>query len=395
MLTKKFRGRQPEESDDMDVAMLDPSAFTPPYDHYLCSGLAERGATVRLLTTDSKFPDSADSRMYRLDEHYYHYTNRLFGGSSPETVRLGIKGLEHVYNTLQVLRKLRQLDPDVIHVQWLPLPVVDRLSLPVLRRLAPTVFTVHDSNPFHGATSSRLQLLGTGDVLSAFDHLIVHTEFTKRELVADGVDDRQISIVQHGVLPYPPATTTAEKEADNRILFFGTIKPYKGVEELLRAVAALPADLLNETELYIAGRPEMPIDSLTETAQEMGIDEHVTWDLRYIPDDEIAALFESADVVAFPYREIDQSGALMTALQFGTPIVATRVGGFPEVLDDGIHGRLVDKGDTAALSDALVETLRDPERAAAMGEAVASLAETTYSWNRIAEQTMTIYEQLQ
>jgi glycosyltransferase involved in cell wall biosynthesis len=379
----------------MEVAMLDPSAFTPPYDHYLCSGLAAAGMTVRLLTTDGKFPDTSGSRAYRLDEHYYAHTNRLFDGASQERVRLGVKGLEHVYDTCRVLRKLRRLNPDVIHVQWLPLPVVDRLSLPALRRIAPTVFTVHDSNPFHGASSSRLQLLGTGSMLTAFDHLVVHTEFTKRELVADGVDDRRISTVPHGVLPYPPATNPVETEATNRILFFGTIKPYKGVEELLRAVADLPSDLLDETELYIAGRPEMPIEPLKETAREAGIDDHVTWDLRYVPDDDISALFDSADVIAFPYREIDQSGALMTALQFGKPVVATRVGGFPEVLDDGTHGRLVDQGDTAALSDAFAEILRNPARATTMGEAVESLAETTYSWDRIAARTISIYEQLQ
>jgi glycosyltransferase involved in cell wall biosynthesis len=136
----------------------------------------------------------------------------------------------------------------------------------------------------------------------------------------------------------------------------------------------------------------MSVESFKATAKKRGIDERITWDLRYIPDDEIATLFEAADVVAFPYREIDQSGALMTALQFGTPIVATRVGGFPEVLDDGTHGYLVDRDDNTGFSAALENLLRNPQRAKEMGAAVRSLAETTYSWEQIATRTIEVYE---
>lgn len=375
--------------------MLDPSAFTPPYDHYLCSGLETQGCDVRLLTTEGNFPKENSERAYTLDRHYYSYTNRLFADGSPEFLRLGVKGTEHVYDTGRLLQKLRATRPDVIHFQWLPLPVVDQLSLPMFRRIAPLVFTVHDSNPFHGAASSRLQLLGADRILSNFDHLVTHTEFTKRKLIDEGIPEERISKVPHGVLPYPPSPTSMEKNAENRILFFGTLKPYKGIQGLLQAFADLPCELRDETELYIAGRSGMPVAPLQRFAVEMGIGSEVIWDLRYIPDDEIAALFESADVIAFPYREIDQSGALMTALQFGKPIVATEVGGFPEVLNDGMHGRLVSEGDMEEFGEALTEILRDPQRAEAMGSEVRSLAETTYSWKEIATRTIEVYKSVQ
>lgn len=117
-----------------------------------------------------------------------------------------------------------------------------------------------------------------------------------------------------------------------------------------------------------------PLENL---AAELAIESNIRWDLRYIPDEQVPVLFQSADIVAFPYREIDQSGVLMTASQFGKPIVPTAVGGFPEVRDDGVHGRLVAPDDHNAFADGLAQLPRNPESAAAMGAAVQTPAETT------------------
>ena len=92
----------------------------------------------------------------------------------------------------------------------------------------------------------------------------------------------------------------------------------------------------------------------------LGIQNRVEWNLRFIPEREVAALFRSATVVALPYLEIDQSGVLMTAIGFERPIVATRIGGIPETIQDGVHGALVEPGDVAGLAEALGRMLGDP-----------------------------------
>lgn len=378
----------------MRAVMLDPSAFTPPYDHHLCKGLAERGVDVTLLTTEFEYFGWDDSTPYEKEDYFYNLTKRVYSETDSSRSKTMLKGAEHLFDVTRLTRRVRSLDPDVIHVQWLPLPIVDSYWVKKLREIAPVVFTVHDSNPFHGASSSRLQLWGTQRLLRQFDHLIAHTEFTKESLLERGIAESDVSIVPHGVLEYPEPEreTDTTDTSEQRILFFGTIKPYKGVDTLLRAFAELPESRRSETTLSIVGKPQMPMEPLRELQAELDIGGSVEWDLRFVPDTEIPSVFSSADLVVFPYREIDQSGALMSALPFGKPIVATNVGGFSEVLTDGEHGFLADPEDHEQLAEAMERVLSNPDDADRFGDAVKRLAETTYSWEQIAKQTIETYE---
>ena len=115
---------------------------------------------------------------------------------------------------------------------------------------------------------------------------------------------------------------------------------------------------------------------------------------RFITDPEVPAFFRRADLVVLPYREIDQSGVLASALAFGKPIVASAVGGFAELADE--HGaiRTVPPGDPAALREAIDELLRDETRRGALAAAAAKAAAGPLSWDAIARQTLAVYEQL-
>jgi glycosyltransferase involved in cell wall biosynthesis len=114
---------------------------------------------------------------------------------------------------------------------------------------------------------------------------------------------------------------------------------------------------------------------------------------RFITDSELPAYFQRADLVVLPYREIDQSGVLFTALAFGKPLLLSDVGGFPEVAATGA-ARTVPAGDPAALHEALKEMLSDPTALAAMAERARAAAEGTYGWDTIARQTLDLYESL-
>ena len=134
------------------------------------------------------------------------------------------------------------------------------------------------------------------------------------------------------------------------ILFFGLLRPYKGIDVLLEAFRSVEG-----AELWIAGMPRMPVEPLQAAAGP-----NVRFVPRFVGDDEIPALFRRADIVVLPYREIDQSGVLYTALAFGKPLVLSRVGGFPEL---GDVARLVEPGDAASLATALNELVADRGRA--------------------------------
>jgi glycosyltransferase involved in cell wall biosynthesis len=327
---------------------------------------------------------------------FYQWTNRFYSEEIQSWHRQLIKGSEHIFGMVSLLKKIKQLDPDVIHFQWLPLPILDRLFINRLKDFAAVVHTVHDTEPYHGATPSRLQVMGIRSVPKVFDELIVHTEDGKNTLIDRGIQDSKISVIPHGPIEYPDTdielNDSASQSGDKKtVLFFGGIKEYKGVDVLLRAFANLPSELHNQTKLKIAGSSSLEIKELQEMASDLGIEQCIDWDIRYIPDEEVPRLFNSAEVVVFPYRNADQSGALMTTLPYGKPIIASNVGGFSEVLDDGIHGHLVEPERPESLSAALEDVLSNESKRTQMGEEVLSLYENAYSWENIANQTVNVY----
>ena len=302
----------------------------------------------------------------------------------------------------RLVRLLRKLRPDVIHFQQAPIPLVDRWYLDALKRVAPLVSTVHNTTPFHGE-ASKLQRWGFSSFLSRFDHLFVHTEYSRRQLQeALGIPNERVSVLPgglynhyEGVNEQKPAQAAVHNTGDDQIiLFFGNISHYKGLDTLIRAFAQLPGERLARSRLLVAGNPRIPMEPIKALAHEAGVGERIIWDLRFIPEDEVHTVFEGASVVALPYRHIDRSGVLTTALSYGKPVVATRVGGFAETLQDGVHGFLVEPDDPSAMAARLEEVLSDPNRARAMSEAVLRLAKGWHSWDTVARDTIQVYQSL-
>jgi len=176
------------------------------------------------------------------------------------------------------------------------------------------------------------------------------------------------------------------------VLFFGNIEPYKGVDLLLRAFALLPPELLGKSRLLIAGRPGRGTPELQTLAHTLGIYHRVTWQLGFVAEKEVGSLFRSATLAVLPYREIDQSGVLMTAIAFDKAIVASRVGGIPETIQDQVHGLLVEPGNIPRLAAALSSLLSSAVRRHQMEAAVRELRTGTLSWKHIADQTLSIYQ---
>lgn len=315
----------------------------------------------------------------------------------PQKLFLGLKGLDHIESMARLLAAVRAFRPDIIHFQWAPLPVVDRWFVPAFRAVAPTLLTVHDSAPFNDNPRSRLQRLSSTSIMRRFDHLIVHTERARQRLLTYGVAPERVSRVPHGILgvehmpataPPPPA---AAPDRPVTLLLFGKVKPYKGTDVLIRAIAAMPAAARPKVRLRVVGKPYMDMEPLFALARELGVDALAQWDLRFVDEDEMPAIFAEADVMVMPYREIDASGVLMSAMAAGRPIVASRIGNFAETLEDGRHGRLVAPDDPAALAQALTEMVEAPERRLAMGRAVRELLDSIPDWTAIGKMTEAVY----
>jgi glycosyltransferase involved in cell wall biosynthesis len=161
------------------------------------------------------------------------------------------------------------------------------------------------------------------------------------------------------------------------------MRPYKGIDVLLQAWRGV-----EDAELWVAGMPRMDISHLRAIAPP-----NVRFVSRFITDPELPAYFQRADLVVLPYREIDQSGVLFTALAFGRPLLLSDVGGFPALAATGA-ARTVPAGDAVALREALQELLGDPAALAAMAARAREAAQGEYGWGTIATRTLDLYGSL-
>jgi glycosyltransferase involved in cell wall biosynthesis len=367
----------------MKVQLVDPSAFTPPYDRALAAALSRAGAEVELLTTRFLHGPVPPAEGYRVEERFYR---RSAARGLDASARLPLKAAEHVPDML-CLR--RALDADVLHYQWLTVPPLDVRLLPPLR---PRVITAHYILP---PRPSRRQVRSARRVFGAMDAVVAHSEHGASRLREEvGLDPAKVRVIPHGAFDYlarlpeekplPPQLQGAEGPV---VLAFGLIRPYKGLENLIEAFAQLG----DEAELWIVGKPRMdvaPLRALAERAPG-----RVRFVTRFVEDAEIPAIFRRADLVVLPYLDAEHSGVLYTALAFGKPMVLSAVGGFPEVAAEGA-ARLVTPGDVAALAAAIGDLSRDEAARAKLAGAAARAATGPFSWDEAARRTLDLYRHL-
>jgi glycosyltransferase involved in cell wall biosynthesis len=360
----------------MRVQLVDPSAYTPPYDHGLAAGLARAGAQVELVTSRYPWDEMPPPEGFTVTEAFY---TRAMRRDLPQLTRRAVKLAEHVPGMLAYRRRARAAD--VVHYQWLPLEALDSLLLPPKR---PRVMTLHNVRRRGDGALTRA---ATRRLTRHMDALVVHSRDAAEHLRSRfGADGRRVHHIPHGALDYLtrlPERPVPETDAPV-VLWFGTVRHYKGVDTLLEAFRRVES-----AELWVVGKPEIPMGPLHALAGE-----RVRFVERFLPDAELASYIRRADVIALPYREIDQSGVLYSALAFGKPVVMTAVGGFPEVAEEHGAARLVPPEDPGALAAALNELLADPAARARLGEAAAAAAAGPYSWDRVAAQTLALYEEL-
>ncbi len=376
----------------LKIAVIDPSLFTYPYDHALVQGLKDNGHEVVLFTKYlNKGDQGSDDK--DIEELFYSGFQTKFAKKLPKKLFLALKGVSHFFSLIKLWFRLKAFKPDAIHFQWAALPVMDRFFIPMFRKIAPTILTVHDSSPFNNNPSSKLQAIGATKIFESFDHLIVHTKGAVKTLSDYGVDKNKLSIVPHGFLSSgidAPLHRNPPSPVMN-FLLFGQIKPYKGVDIIIKAIAELPLDLREKCHVHIVGKPQMDMQPLFELAKNLGVEPSITWDLRFINDDEIGELFSMADTMILPYREIDASGVLMQLISVGKPVIASRIGLFAELLEDGKHGYLIEQNDHVGLAKSMSLLIGNDKLCEEMGLSVANLQSTLPDWKEIGKMTCAIY----
>jgi glycosyltransferase involved in cell wall biosynthesis len=345
------------------VALADPPAFTPQYDHGLAAALARAGADVELLTSHFRFGAIPEPDGYRRVEAFYPLSSRLFRRSR---LRLPLRASEH----LVAQRRLARVDADVLHLQWLAWPKLDRR----LRFRVPTVFTAHDLVPRRTSAPVWRALL------PRFDRVVVHSERGRATVAELGAPEDRVRVIPHPVFPSDPP-----RADDGRtLLCLGLIRPYKGVGDAIEATKRVDG-----ARLLVAGEPVEPVDAYRAAAGD-----RAEWRLGYLPDAELDRALSETTVALFPYRaELDQSGAMLRALGAGVPAVVYDVGGLADPIRAFGAGRVVAPRDVEGLAGAIRELLDDPAALAAARDG-AERARTALTWDAAAAAHLDVYREL-
>lgn len=285
--------------------------------------------------------------------------------------------------------RLKALRPDLMHITFWHM-----WGTPGLGLLAPCplVATVHDVNPHPGDHGWQ----AIPSVLYPWqwrwaDQVIVHATSARQQLLTQyGCSPERVNVIPIGSYDfYRTYASVAQPERPNTILFFGRIWKYKGLEYLIEAEPMI-TQAVPGTRIIIAGRGE----SFEKYRRAMVNPDHFEVHNYRIPNNQVANFFQQASLVALPYVESSQSGIVPLAYAFGKPVVATHVGGLPDVVIDGQTGLLVPPGDAHRLAEAIITLLKDASLRRKMGQQAQEFAKTELSWQRIAQKTLSVYQQV-
>jgi starch synthase len=282
--------------------------------------------------------------------------------------------------------------------------------LAALRYGIPHVVTMHSLEPLR---PWKAEQLGGGYALSSWAERVAATQASAVVAVSEGmradilaaypeIHPERTRVIRNGIdtseYRPDPATDVLEKHgvdlARPYVIFVGRITRQKGLPVLLRAAASLdPSAQL----VLCAGAPDTPelfaeVTTLVEglRATRSG----VIWIPQMLPKREIIQLLTHALVFVCPSLYEPLGIVNLEAMSCETAVVASRVGGIPEVVEGSVTGLLVPPDDPASLADALNMLVRDPQRAAAMGQAGRERAVAEFSWDAVAAQTAALYAEL-
>ena len=312
------------------------------------------------------------------------------------------------YNPFTWLQQALKNSGDILHAQWwsLPLfPIYITFCLMFKLRKKPVIMTIHNVLPHE---SSPIFTMASRVLFSLCNHFIVHTRINKKQLKHHyGIPEKKISVIPHGPLDFfyhqPPCGPVSLKEIQavktdlglpiekKIMLVFGAVRPYKGLDTALKALAELVSkNPLFQGHLLIAGKMWRDQEIYETFIKEHNLSDHVTLYPDYIPTDQVAHFFAVSDLVLLPYKKFDsQSGVGTLATAFRKPMIVTQTGGLPDLVQN--KSMVVQPGDWKGLADRIAHALSDEQILKSMQQD-ADITAQDISWKKIGDITVNIYQ---
>jgi glycosyltransferase involved in cell wall biosynthesis len=295
-------------------------------------------------------------------------------------------------NWIRVAREIRRRKPDLlIFKYWLPFfgPCFGTIARLAKRGTKIKALFICDNVIPHERRLGDVAL--TRYAFKPADYFIVQSDAVEKDLLRHfpAAKYRQAPHPVYEIFGAPMAKSAARKAlgitARNVILYFGYIRPYKGVMVLLEAMAKLGQSQseIGETLLLVVGEFYGDEQKYRRRARELNLDSCLRFVADYVPTAEVATYFSAADVVALPYLSATQSGIAQIAYHFDKPVIATDVGGLAEVVIHEKTGFLAPPNDARAFAESIRRFYRE-HREKEFSENV-KIEKGKYSWERVVE----------
>lgn len=295
--------------------------------------------------------------------------------------------IKKIYNSYRIEKAIRKINPDII--------VLDNCLLTyfitTFKRRKDCLLLVHDPF-FHSGEKFFLDVLLRKFYFSILDNKLILNENQKDDFIKHYKEDpSKIFSSFLGVYEYLTyyQKTTAKKTESFHVLFFGRISPYKGIKFLLDAVVDIIEnykDINVSLTVTGSGNYDFDISPYYNYSQ-------ITIINKFTTQEELAELITESSVVVCPYIDATQSGVVMSSFAFKKPVIATNVGGLPEMVKDGETGIIVEPKNSEAIKEAILQLYRSPEKLAEMSDNIGNeYFKGEKSWDRSAELFVEAFE---
>ena len=385
--------------------MQDPWGTRGPgiYTYSLCDVLYKKNKNLTLITNCYYEYDKLSN--FKVEKIFFKYSENL----KANIARKVIRGLEYCFNMLNLLNRYSKESPDIIHIQWLLFYQFDYFWLKLLRyrlrrKNTKIILTAHNVLPHINGYKYRNIL---EKIYSQVDGIIVHSELLKEQMIkifGKKVNDWSISVIPHGandkllekvnkdiLNDYIKKIKSFKAEGYN-FLFAGTIHKNKGLDILLKSWKE-HINRYHNDKLFIIGKPSYNMSDELEIIKKYH--SSIISSLEYKSDEELLAYYLECDFVVLPYKEASQSGVLLTALSLGKPVIATNVGGLPEVVETVKGGYVVDSNNPISLCKAIDKASEISDRELSeWNNDIRKKTLTNYPWDNIAKLTVHFYNEI-
>jgi len=312
----------------------------PVYSYEMTKGLIENGCKVICILSNS-----IENR-YLWQE--LDVSDIIWLSTYGDNLSFCTNTIKFLFNGIKVLDQISREDIEAVYC-----PMISPWTSFINQYLGfeKSVVTVHDPT-MHFGTNPIIAYFMQRKLKENHKFILLSEALADQFLKKYGIPRSNLAIIPHGRFNYYYKESQISPKGKLKILFLGRICKYKGLESLAQAMRTVQKHD-ESLELIIAGSGDFkPYRKWFDAVK------NVTLINKWLSDDEIAAIYRMNNVITvLPYMDASQSGIIPIAMEYGSPVISTDVGGLPEQLGYGKNGRLVPPGNPAALADAIIELL--------------------------------------